>query len=70
MKCAFIAMFVSVCKTVNQFFHEILSPSHLTESTGLPFSSHRVIFLTLSCLGQILTYSSSSMTFEEALCFP
>ena len=53
MKCAFIAMFVSVYKIVNFFFFgQNFSHSYATESTHFIFSSHGVIFLPLPFLAQ------------------
>lgn len=54
MKCAFIAMFASVCKIVNFlfFFGQNFSHSCATESIPFIFSSHGVIFLPLPFLAQ------------------
>lgn len=55
MKCAFIAMFASVCKIVNFLFFFFLVrifPTRATESTPFIFGSHGVIFLPLPFLAQ------------------
>lgn len=71
----FIVTFVSVCKTVNQFFFFMRFPHFIPyweegmeDPTGLPFNSHCAIFL-LSSPGQMLIDSSSSTKFNVTLCF-